>query len=192
MWGATTMIQYSVLQISKCHKPFLKIKPRQKHTHIHPCIYLKYRRCKKLQEMHGHNDCFCVFVHLQWQYVMLTHFIPLVQKHYSCCFPLIDSSFFHFISSQWAQTLLQALLPWIGGHYEEQKEDSNEDEYMHKLLFFMCIFINRNTKLKFKLCVPAALFVYVGQMICENGPFTRAEQSNLYRCAIVFPIWWYS
>lgn len=42
-----------------------------------------------------------------------SHFIPHVTRHYSCCFQLIDSSFFHFISTRQGQGLLQALLPSI-------------------------------------------------------------------------------
>lgn len=34
-----------------------------------------------------------------------SHFIPHVKRHYSCCFTLIDSSFFHFISIQRVQGL---------------------------------------------------------------------------------------
>lgn len=40
-------------------------------------------------------------------------------------------------------------------HYEEQKKESNEDEYMHKL----CLFMNR--KIKFKVCKKSKDYLFV-------------------------------
>lgn len=55
-----------------------------------------------------HNNMWC------------THFIPHVKRHYSCCFPLIASSFFHVIWRQRIQkyiSRLQSHLFWC--HYAE-------------------------------------------------------------------------
>lgn len=55
-----------------------------------------------------HNNLWC------------THFIPHVKRHYSCCFPLIASSFFHVIWRQRIQkyiSRLQSHLFWC--HYAE-------------------------------------------------------------------------
>lgn len=49
-----------------------------------------------------------------------SHFIPHVKRHYSCCFTLIDSSFFHFISSQRVQGLQDFLQHYSGP--EKRKE----------------------------------------------------------------------
>lgn len=116
-----------------------------------------------------------------------SHFIPHVKRHYSCCFPLIDSSFFHFICSQrvWG---LQALLPYFKGHFEEQEKESNKDERAHKFLCLTSVFLwiekclvlsVWGEKKEYYLGVPVALY--------ENSSYDRWDRATVQQSLHCLP-----
>lgn len=94
--AAATVIQCCVLRPSICHKPFSEI-IRGAPTSTAQFI----TRAATIIEF----LCFGICIEGVWS----PNFIPHVKSHYSSCFPLIDSSFLHFISRLCAQGFISRL-----------------------------------------------------------------------------------
>lgn len=97
IWAAATVIQCCVLRPSICHKPFWEI-IRGAPTSTAQFI----TRAATIIEFLCTGIC--------TDGVWSPNFIPHVKSHYSFCFPLIDSSFLHFISRLYAQGFISRLL----------------------------------------------------------------------------------
>ena len=122
IWGAINMIQCCVLWPATCHKPFPKIVRREAQTHTHTHTHTHMYAAEYENTLQRPTASIIVFLCLGIcsDNMRSSHFIPHVKRHYSCCFTLIDSSFFHFISSQRVQGLQDFLQHYSGP--EKRKE----------------------------------------------------------------------
>lgn len=166
---------------------------RHKHTHTRQ---LHCRGCNTLQRCTATIIgflCLGVCSDNMWS----SHFIPHVKRYYSCCFPLIDSFFFHFISSECVQGRISRLRSHL---LETLCKNSNEDEYAHKWLCLMCVSFYELTNeilkcavktKKQRLSVCQQLLVGIRKNM--RIALIIEEWGRLFNNrSIVFTAWWYS
>lgn len=164
-----------------------------KNTHTHN-TNVRTRMCSNDQTT-SYKRCTAImtvfmFVHLQWQYVILT--VNSTRQKILFLLPLINWLIFPSFSL-WVSE--RRLVCGPCGQSKEQKQGSNEGKYVHISLFLARVFYKSKTKNTKSLALWVSAAFYQVKLVKRHARVSHLGAESrwlVYWCSIVFTVWWHS